>query len=229
MLWINNIGLDSDTNGEQSDILTIEVSSSIALDGIILLSNTGGWVLSYTVETLHGSNWIVDATVVDNNESSLQYVPFAHSVHNVTQLRIVVTKVQIERYKYIRINEVYSIMARANSSNISTSRPTLECSNALKIPSIDSSHCQTDFNIVAIVGGVLGLFILILSIVVLLLLRKLKQLSAYVSQFIEHSSMEVAEASFVPAELSISNGRVSYRKSELDSRGSHQRSELDSR
>jgi hypothetical protein len=171
----------------------------------------------------------VNATVVDNNESALRYVSFAHSIHNVTQLRIVITKMQIDRYKYIRINEIYSIMTRANSSNISTSRSTLKCSNALGIPPIDPPHCQKDFNTVAIVEGVLGFFILILSIVVLLLLRKLKQLSTYVSKLIEHSSMKIAEASFVSTKLSISNDRISYRKPELDSRGSHQRSELNSR
>lgn len=211
------------------DTLTIEVPSSVTLLGIILLSSPDGWVLNYTVETLHGSDWTVDATIA-HSESALQYVPFASPV-NTTQLRIVVTDQQYG--EYTRINEVYPILAAAAaassnaSASITTPSGTTKSSSTevsdLSLPGGQRSSAKKS-NVGAIVGGVLGGIILILVLAVLFLFFRFRKRKQRNPPFASDPGSFVGptEVSTVPAELSSQRygipSRLPYQKPELESR-----------
>lgn len=187
-------------------------------------------MLNYTVETFNGSGWAVRATVT-NCESPLRYVPFTGLVET-TQLRIVVTDEQDGGYT--RIHEVYPVLAE-ETSDTSESNPTRSDTtpnspaqtSTISSSSVSSpSKSPKSYNIGAIVGGVLGGIILMLSsalaaLLALILLRKRKERSPYsVEPKLIQPDKLAPDEWIPPAELSTHRygipGGEPFQKAELE-------------
>ncbi|MCJ1265256.1 hypothetical protein MMC22_005131 [Lobaria immixta] len=129
------------------DILTIDVSSPIILEGIMLLSSQDGWPQEYTVETHNGSDWIVRESVAGYN-NALRLIAFPRSL-------------------------VYPLIASSDSdiTVLSTlSSGTLASASSTTAPSssADSPTSGKKTNVGAIAGGVCGGVVATVTIVALI-------------------------------------------------------------
>lgn len=158
----------SDTPNVFPDILTIDVSSLIILEGIMLLSSQDGWPQEYTVETHDGSDWIVRENVAGYN-NALRLIAFPRSL--VSHLRINVTN--IANSGYTRINEVYPLIASSDSdttilSTLSSGTLASASSTAAPSSSADSPTLGKRTSVGAIAGGVCGGVVATITIVALI-------------------------------------------------------------
>lgn len=92
------------TAGHFPEVLTITSPTPVTLPGITVASYASGYIDSYTVETLDGSDWVAQGGVSGASGPTTQ-VQFANSV-TTTSVRITVTATHVAN-DYVRITEVY--------------------------------------------------------------------------------------------------------------------------